>query len=631
MIPEMPETRGSRKGFLSLFVPFSGVNTLASALIAFPMLKTLTGEAPAIYGALHTLAFLSHFFLLNLLVGILAFGVSLLLPRRTASGVLVGFFSLFQTGLLIDAKIYSMFRYHINALVLNVLTTEGAGDSVFVGKGTFVSFAGLIAVIVVAEVSLALFLGRSGRPALLTDSLIRRASKVCLIAGLCMVAGDKAIYAYGDLVNNTSITGIARVFPLYQPLTIKRFAMNVLHIRVNREEGIRVQAKTGRLAYPRAPLRFDPTRERSPNIILIVLDGLRYDMLNEETMPNLWKFGAENVRFENHFSGGNGTRFGIFTLLYGVHGSYWHSFLAHRVSPVLMDTLLAKGYELEILSSTLLTFPEFRKTAFVRTPESIKDSFPSESITGKDELMTEEFLRFLSSRSPQKPFFAFLYYNSSHQAFYHPPAFTKFQPVSSDEINYFKDIGRSKIDLLKNRYRNSLFYEDFLVGKVLASVEKQGLLGDSIIIVTGDHGEEFYESGFFGHTSAFNDYQLKTAFVLHFPGEERKTISRMTSHLDVVPTLLQSLGCVSPHEEYSQGFPLLENQRHPYVMAANWDTAAIIDVETVIAFSTESYNMGALEVRRRDDYTPAPDQRRVLKEKRAALMDAALKMSEFYK
>ncbi len=101
--------------------------------------------------------------------------------------------------------------------------------------------------------------------------------------------------------------------------------------------------------------------------------------------------------------------------------------------------------------------------------------------------------------------------------------------------------------------------------------------------------------------------------------------------MDLVPTLIESLGCISPPEDYSHGFSLLNKTRHTYITSSNWDASAIIDDEYKIIFSTEMYNIRSFEVRRKNDYSLVGNQKDVIKQKKNILLGTALKMSEFYR
>ncbi len=630
MIPDKIKRTISSQYFYTRLIPIVFFNTLISMIISFSLL-TINNQQGNAY-AFSIITFVAHYFLLNLLVGLLASCFSVVLNKKASTIIMIFFFSLLQVILLFDTRIYTMFHYHINPLVLNVITTEGVSDSVIIGKGTIAVFSLILIGILCAEIIVhSYFSNINKNPEKKSLLRAKNISKVIFWTGLLLVVTDKFIYAYGDIVNNTAITQNIKLFPLYQPLTVKRFASKILHIKVDRELNFKVSTKDTTLNYPQKPLKFNPSAGKKFNIIIIVVDGLRSDMLDKDIMPNTWEFGRRNIIFKNHYSGGNGTRFGIFSLLYGIDGTYWHNFLARRVSPVLIDTLIDNGYEFKILSSTHLTFPEFRKTAFIRIPDSIEDSFVNTDTAERDRIITEKFINYIANSDGKKPFFSFIFYDSSHQPYHYSKGFEKFRPVSDHEINYFKDISKDNISILKNRYKNSIFYNDYLIGNIISSLKKNNLFDNSMVVVTGDHGEEFYENGYFGHTSSFDDYQVKTAFVLHYPGLEPFSTERITSHLDLVPTLIESLGCISPPEDYSHGFSLLNKTLHTHITSSNWDSSAIIDDEYKIIFSTEMYNLRSFEVRRKNDYSLIGNQKDVIKQKSKILLDTALRMSEFYR
>ena len=609
-------------------------NTVISLLIAFPVLQKGVQEITPIALMLDSIPYFSHYFMLNLLVGSILFAVSFALPRKIIPVINTVVFSLVQMILLVDTRIFMIFHYHINALVLNVMTTEGAGDSVILGKGTLLVFLFILLLVLVCQIIMNRFIGKISelhkRPG---HALLSRGAVAILVLGLCVMLLDKSLYAYADIVNNVNIIRKAKLYPLYQPLTVKRFARKVLHIEVNREEEFKMNTNQRDIHYPKEQIRFDPLRDKKYNVIILAVEGLRFDMLDPEIMPNTWKFSRQNLTFTNHYSGGNGSRFGIFSLFYGIHGSYWHTFLSHRISPVLMDAMIGKGYDFSILSSTMLTFPEFRKTAFIRVPSFIEDSFETSDMIERDRIIADKLIAYASSHSKEKPFFSYLFFNSSHQMYKYPPEFGKFLPVvQREDVNYFTDTeDRATISMIKNRYMNAVYYVDSLIGKIIASLEKQGLMDKTVLLITGDHGDEFYENGYFGHTSAFGDYQIRTVFILHVPGEHPRSIERLTSHMDFVPTIMELMGTVTPVESYSQGLSLLGNRKHDYVSSANWDTAAMIDDQVKIVYSTELYNIDKFEVRNKGDYVIVPNTREMVRQKKGHLAETFRSMSEFYR
>jgi membrane-anchored protein YejM (alkaline phosphatase superfamily) len=151
---------------------------------------------------------------------------------------------------------------------------------------------------------------------------------------------------------------------------------------------------------------------------------------------------------------------------------------------------------------------------------------------------------------------------------------------------------------------------------------------NTIFVVTRDHGEEFYEEGYLGHTSSFDDYQTKVVFILFRPEAKPEVVEDLSSHLDLVLTIMDSLGVISPYEDYSQGISLLKREKRPYIIISGWDESAIIDDEFRIIFSTESYKIGLFEIRSRYGYKLVNFD---VKKKVQLLREVVQKLSEFYR
>ena len=209
------------------------------------------------------------------------------------------------------------------------------------------------------------------------------------------------------------------------------------------------------LEYPKNEIILSDDLSNKPNIILIVIDSLRFDMLNPEVSPNIYEFSKNSINFTNHYSGGNSTRFGIFSVCYGIYGYFWHDFLDRR-PPVLIDTFKKLGYQFNILSATSLTFKDFR-----------------------------------GNLSEGLPYCSFILFDAPHFR-RSPESFKKFN-VKSEETNHIY-LGKKGIEDKKNAHKNAIFYTDNLTGEILSFLKQIGDLNNSVVFITGDHGEEFYEN-----------------------------------------------------------------------------------------------------------------------------------------
>lgn len=601
----------------------TAANAAAACLIGYGYVLAAHLEPGSLGWAFVLAALIGQIMAICLAAGLLLLGFLRLTGRPGAVAAAAALcFTFLQVFLLVDCGMYRLFHFHFNGLVWNVLTTPGGWESMHIETRDVALFILAVAVLLAAEAVLAVKLAR--RPQAPPSRPWRRWAALAAVAA-AVGAGERALYAYSDLFGVNEVTRSAKVVPFYQPFTVKRLARKVAGIQVDRGPRVRIPTAS-LLAYPRAPLRSaDPAKRW--NVVWIVLDSWRSDMFSAENTPNLWALGKRAQVFERHFSGGNATRFGIFSMLYGVYGSYWQNFLGDRRGPVLIDRLKGLGYRLKVFSSTTLSFPEFRKTAFVELPEAaIADELPGAGPAEKDAAMVPELSAFLDE-AKGGPFFAFLFADSSHGPYSFPASYGRWKPYLG-QLSYLKlDVVRQRREIF-NSYRNSVYWSDALAGRMLKDLERRGLMKDTVVIVTGDHGEEFLEYGSYGHNGSFSPAQVRVPLIVFVPGKAPKRHDRLTSHHDLPPTLLGMLGVLNPASDYSQGRPLFGPDKNPFVVSCSWDRCALIDDEGAVVFGTEIYNVAGVEARG-PDYRELPDPKAVLSRRSRQLVDLMKDMSAF--
>ena len=612
---------------LEALVSIYAFNVVLLAVIGRSYLASLPDGTSVLGWAQTILAFIAIFAMLALVPGILLLP-TLFVRRRwltlTLAPLLFGLLNVF---IYADSIIYVLWRFHFNGMIWNLLTTSGAGDTVTAGKGTVAYTVAVIVVIFAEQFGLAwVVLPRLRARKFALRWRCKRALIMSCSAVVLLIALDKVLYDVGDLRDDSEVVRLRSLLPLYQTVTIKRFASRVLGMNVSPKPQLRMKTG-GSLNYPKSPIRFRPDSAR-PNIVIIAIEGARFDMLTPAVMPLLTRWGETNLVFDDHYSSGNTTRYGIFGLLYGICGSYWQAALAGHEGPVLIHTLKQIGYHFRILSCTDLNFPEFRGTAFIEVPEAITDQWQGPRVD-RDRLMTDQFIQFVDEKPA--PFFAFMFYDASHQPYHFPAEHAVFVTGTlTDEINYIK-IAHKGGDwrLVENRYRNSLHYVDAQIDRVLRTLEERNLMDHTLVFIVGDHGEAFGELGLFGHDSAFDRYQTKTLCVAHIPGEAPRHLRRMTSHEDVPATILTYLGAENPLADFTQGLPLTTNKTRPFVFIATWCAGAMVDTNTITTFGLEAYNADTTVLDTND--APLPNQRAALAAQRAELMAGLEAMRQFMK
>jgi membrane-anchored protein YejM (alkaline phosphatase superfamily) len=322
--------------------------------------------------------------------------------------------------------------------------------------------------------------------------------------------------------------------------------------------------------------------------LFIAIEGGRSDALDEKTMPNLSNLAKDSFRLTKNFSTGNETRFGIFGLLYGIAGTYWNPALAQSVAPPWLDLLASCGYEFKIMSCTDLNYPEFRQTVFLNFTNCITDQWNAPHID-RDRIMTDKFLGYLTERAgqpaPEHPFFGFLFFDGSHQPYEHPPEDDLYEGSKSGEINYFElTLSPTGAKALKGSYLNSLHYIDRQLGRIVKALQDRDEYRQTVIVVVGDHGEEFGELGHFGHCTAFNRFQTQTFGVLHLPGEVPRVVEHMTSHVDLVPSVLTWMGITNALGDYTTGRPIQGNETRNWTLITGWQDTALFNEDSITIF-----------------------------------------------
>jgi hypothetical protein len=80
------------------------------------------------------------------------------------------------------------------------------------------------------------------------------------------------------------------------------------------------------------------------------------------------------------------------------------------------------------------------------------------------------------------------------------------------------DINAGNREHVIQTYLNTIAYNDRLVGMLIERLRRLGVLENSIIVVTADHGESLFDDGFLGHGHMLNEQQTRIPFILSAPG-----------------------------------------------------------------------------------------------------------------
>ena len=475
--------------------------------------------------------------------------LQLLRLPRVASSLFVGSVSLLAMISFVNMQVYRIYRFHINGFILNLLTGPGAGDIFdFDAKLYFTEGLMLIALIVV---SIGLWIG--------ADRLSGKWRKpqiwACSATFIGMLLVANMIHIYGSFVLKPSVVKSVRLVPYYFPLSATSLMMDLGFERDVQNLNGDFNAD-GDLNYPLHDIKVNSDSLHAPNIVFILIDSWSKQALTQECMPHLYQLAHEEQWYDNHVSCSNGTRYGVFGLFTGLQPYYYTVFEANRTSPVLIDRLLDAGYDFRAYPSATLKAPDFRRILFSRI-ENLRTDTEGSSSYERDLRIKDDLIADLPKlKNSKKPFFAFIFFDLLHAYSLPKELLTRFQP--SWEYGKFDEL-HNDMDPTPfwNLYRNSAYQTDKMVDEVIAALKAQGMYDNTLIVLTGDHAQEYNENhkNYWGHNSNFSTYQIGVPLIVHEPGDSvPQHFTHRTTHYDFVPTLMHNyLGVTNPLDDYSAG------------------------------------------------------------------------------
>jgi arylsulfatase A-like enzyme len=123
----------------------------------------------------------------------------------------------------------------------------------------------------------------------------------------------------------------------------------------------------------------------------------------------------------------------------------------------------------------------------------------------------------------------------------------------------------SYVQSLVDKYDTAVRYTTDRLGDLFAMLDEHGLYRNSLIIVTADHGEELFDHGGFSHGFSLHREVLHVPLYIKLPGQEtRRTEESPASLLDIMPTILDTLGILNDRDLDGRSLrPLLAGRAEP--------------------------------------------------------------------
>lgn len=318
-----------------------------------------------------------------------------------------------------------------------------------------------------------------------------------------------------------------------------------------------------------------------PNVVLVTIDTLRADRLGSyghqiDTSPFLDDLASQGVRFQNAYSESSWTTPSIVSLLTSLRPTT-HGIESASVVVRGQGENQPSQLRQQTLPRRLLLWPQSLKARGYRTfgitangllkgDRGFRRGFDHYKCIGFGNAEKVEAIvrRWKRNITRQRPYFLWLHFIEPHGPYNeHPSVRELYGPRTSRLAKTIApwQLTKRSPERLRNALPRALELYDGEIrhtdGVIARIFDNLGISSSDLVIVTSDHGEEFFDHGNFGHASTLYEEVVRVPLIIRFPGalHAGRTIDGAVRLIDVLPTVLEVLG-IAPVEHF-QGRSLL--------------------------------------------------------------------------
>lgn len=410
--------------------------------------------------------------------------------------------------LLLDMAIFMQFRMHINPLIIQLVLDNGSRFILGANSTGLIAFTLIIFAITVG------FWFRGER---LWRGMQRKFSNPVSNWYLVLILFCQI---FSQLIAHNSSVKVVTIYPIEW----SKFAMSLLKKVPYQDEQV-----MGDMKYPSRDLSCAP--KVKANILFLVVNNWSHKDFSREKTPFLFHLSSHGTTFNHHFSGGENSESGLFSLLYSLPPTYLKSANENNLSPAILDELNKLSYKSVIVASHDLNFPF--KTEKIIAPFGM-------AVVDAWKKWSANFLL----ENPTHPFFSTL--------------------------------------VLDNE--NDL---DFHVSSIIQDLYFKRLTQNTVLVVTGASGPTYDKD-------LVTADEVQVPFFIIWPHKRIEETEKTSSHYDVIPTIVKDLwACKNKLSDMGLGASLfnLPDERN-YITGSN-KGLAIFDTkkDLIINFQHSSYEV----------------------------------------
>ncbi len=333
-----------------------------------------------------------------------------------------------------------------------------------------------------------------------------------------------------------------------------------------------------------------------PNILLVVADALRADAVGpgnpfRARTPNLDRLAARSTRFTTAIAQSGHTGGSVPSLMtsgYALTDGPEGRLPPDR--PCLAQVLAEAGYDTAAFHSNPLIsrafgfgrgFGQFYDSMRVSSRLGVLLRRCLNAISNRPYVSGRRIVRMVSHwiGGAGQPFFLWVQFMDTHGP-YLPHGGLQISRWRASRlwrrsIRNPESISAQERELLRQLYREEVQYFDRCIGRLLAELHQMGLGEETLLVLTADHGEQFYEHGHYNHPRQLYDEQVHVPLLIARPGREGEVAPEQVELVDLAPTLCRLAGAEPPASW--RGRDLFGDEVGPHIAFSAttgwWDTA----------------------------------------------------------
>jgi arylsulfatase A-like enzyme len=321
-----------------------------------------------------------------------------------------------------------------------------------------------------------------------------------------------------------------------------------------------------------ASLACGGAKPAGPNVLVITVDTLRADHLGcygyaRDTSPRLDAFAAESIRFARAYAQAPFTAPSHASLFTSLHSSE-HGVLSWGIEiPAEARTMAERFGAQGFATGAFYNHPTLASNAIERGFEHVEKRFfePAEDtlagfLAWADGLRGEPFCAWVHLWDVHRPYG----YRDWSADFLAPHVSRPALAYEEERFGTYPDLRAGRVEpdynatprervargwpeagwrFIEDRYDGGVWYADRALGRLFDALKSRGLLENTVVVVTSDHGESLRERDpvWFTHDPYLYEETLRVPLLVRLPGGARggTTSDALARGIDVLPTLCE--------------------------------------------------------------------------------------------